>query len=133
MKFSPMQAGDPVRRAPRPGWLDHAAILLSGLCVVHCIGTTIAVLLLASVGGLLLDPRVHEVGLMLAIMIGAIALGAGYRAHRSPAPLAIGAVGLALMALGVALPEGGRETIATVLGVSILAFGHLLNRRAHRR
>jgi hypothetical protein len=130
MKLSEIPAIAPAQRAP---WLDRAAILLSGLCVVHCIATTLAVLLLASVGAVLLDPRIHEIGLMLAILVGAIALGAGFRAHGSPAPLVIGLCGLSLMALGVALPEGVAETGATVVGVSILAVAHLLNQRARIR
>jgi hypothetical protein len=117
----------------RGGWLDRAAILLSALCVVHCVATMVAVLLLASVGAALLDPRIHEFGLMLAIVIGAVALGAGVRTHGARAPLMIGLVGLSLMTSGVLLPEGLAEVLATVSGVSILAVAHLMNRRAHRR
>ena len=121
------------RIPPSAGWLDRAAILLSGLCVVHCIATMVGVLLLASVGASLLDPRIHEIGLMFAMAIGAVALGSGLRDHGSRAPLLIGLVGLSLMGLGIALPEGFGETTATVIGVSILAGAHLLNRRARHR
>ena len=132
MKHAKIEADLPGRVAAA-GWLDRAAILLSALCVVHCVATMVAVLLLASVGAALLDPRIHEIGLVVAIVIGAVALGAGLRTHGSRAPLVIGLVALSLMASGVMLPEGLGEVLATVTGVSMLAVAHLLNRRAHRR
>ena len=133
MKHSPRIDSARPSRAASAGWLDRAAILLSALCVVHCVATMVAVLLLASVGAALLDPRIHEIGLVVAIVIGAMALGAGLRAHGSRAPLVIGLAGLSLMASGVLLPEGLAEVLATVTGVSTLAVAHLLNRRARRR
>ena len=113
------------------GLLDRAAILLSGLCVAHCVASTVAVALLASAGGLLVDPRIHAIGLLLALLLGAVALGAGYRAHRARVPLVLGCVGLALMVVGLVVPHGPAETLITVTGVSILALGHVRNRRAH--
>ena len=50
----------------RNGAIDRAAIGLSGLCLVHCIATAVLVMVLASAGGLLVDPRIHEIGLALA-------------------------------------------------------------------
>ncbi|HVI04721.1 MAG TPA: MerC domain-containing protein, partial [Sphingomicrobium sp.] len=57
------------------------AMGLSGLCVVHCVATAVLIGLLASAGGFLGKPVVHEVGLTLAMIIGAIALGRGVREH----------------------------------------------------
>lgn len=103
---------------------------LSGLCLVHCLATAVLVAFLATAGGILGRPIIHEVGLALAILLGAIALGRGWMDHRSHVPLLVGACGLALMVIAVALPEGAYETIFTVAGVSILALGHRLNLRA---
>ena len=55
--------------------LDRLAIGLSGLCLVHCLGTAVVLALLASAGGILGAPIIHEVGLSLAMLLGAIALG----------------------------------------------------------
>lgn len=107
--------------------LDRIAMGLSGLCVVHCIGTAVLLALLASAGGFLGKPIVHEVGLTLAMIIGAVALGRGYLEHKFMMPSAIGATGLALMAAALSLPEGRFEAVYTVIGVSILALGHRLN------
>jgi MerC mercury resistance protein len=110
--------------------LDRLAIGLSGLCVVHCIGTAVLLGLLASAGGFLGSPVIHEVGLTLAMMLGSIALGRGILTHGFMLPSAIGALGLGVMAGALSLPEGGHEPIYTVAGVMILALGHRLNAMA---
>ncbi|MFD1034986.1 MerC domain-containing protein [Sphingomonas hankookensis] len=112
------------------GRLDRAGMLLSALCAVHCVTTIAFMALLASVGGALLHPAIHEVGLMFAVLLGVIALGAGYLRHGQRLPTVIGGVGLGIMALALTLPHGVPEAIATLTGVALLAFGHYLNRRA---
>ena len=107
--------------------LDRIAMGLSGLCLVHCLGTAILLGLLASAGGFLGSPIVHEVGLTLAMLIGSVALGRGILEHGFMLPTAIGALGLGVMAGALSLPEGGHEAIYTVAGVMILALGHRLN------
>jgi MerC mercury resistance protein len=107
--------------------LDRIAMGISGLCVVHCIGTAVLLGLLASAGGLLGRPIVHEVGLTLAMIVGAFALGRGYMEHGFMLPAGVGAMGLGVMAGALSLPEGGHEPIYTVVGVLIVALGHRLN------
>jgi hypothetical protein len=114
----------------RNGLMDRMAIGLSGLCLVHCLASAIFVAMLASAGGLLLHPAIHEVGLMFAIGLGIVALGRGILAHGFMMPSAIGGLGLGVMAGSLALPEGGAGTVYTIIGVMILALGHDLNRRA---
>ena len=111
------------------GRLDRAGMILSGLCAVHCVTTIAVMALLASVGGTLLHPAIHEIGLGLAVLLGIVALGAGYLRHGRKLPTVIGGVGLATMALALTLPHGVPEAIATLSGVALLAFGHHLNRR----
>lgn len=121
--------------ARRFGWagLDRVAIAVSGLCIVHCLASAVLLAMLSAAGGLLLNPIFHEVGLGIAILLGAIALGRGVMEHGYIMPAAMGAFGLGIMAGAMALPhEGGHgaETLWTVIGVGLLAFGHDLNRRA---
>ena len=112
--------------------MDRAGILLSSLCLVHCVAGLVLVTLLGIGGGVLLDPRIHEVGLMLAVVIGGIGLGMGAMRHRKPKLLAVGCAGLSLMALGLVVPDGPVEAGLTILGVSLLASAHLWNlRHAH--
>jgi hypothetical protein len=107
--------------------LDRIAMALSGLCAVHCVATAVLLALLASAGGMLGKPIIHEVGLSLAMIIGAIALGRGIREHGLLLPSAVGVVGLGTMAFAMTLHESGNEPVITIIGVSILALGHRLN------
>ena len=103
---------------------------LSGVCAVHCVATVVLLGLLASAGGLLGKPIIHEVGLTLAMIIGAIALGRGIREHGFVLPSAVGMVGLGTMAYAMTLHETGFEPVFTIAGVLILALGHRLNMMA---
>lgn len=114
------------------GRLDRMAIALSGLCVAHCFGTAVLLGVLASAGGIFENPLFHEVGLVLAIILGAVALGHGAVAHGFMMPAAIGALGLGIMAGAMTLDHGWQESAYTLLGVTVLALGHDLNRRAGR-
>jgi hypothetical protein len=116
--------------AIRNGAIDRAAIGLSGLCLVHCIGTAVLVMMLASAGGLLVDPRIHEIGLTFAIVLGVIGLGRGAMVHGFMLPVAIGSLGLGTMAGSLTLTHGFEEILYSVFGVLVLALGHDLNRRA---
>jgi len=109
------------------GRLDRLAMGLSGLCAVHCVATAVLLGLLASAGGCLGQPIIHEVGLTLAMIIGAFALGRGILEHGFMLPSAIGALGLGVMAGALSLPHDGREPIYTIIGVLIVALGHRLN------
>jgi len=111
-------------------WLDRLAIGVSGLCVVHCLGSAFVVAVLASAGSFLLHPIVHEVGLALAIFFAAIALGRGIITHGYMLPGAVGGLGLGVMAGALSLPHGQGEAVYTIIGVAIVALGHDLNRRA---
>ncbi|MET4666141.1 hypothetical protein ABIC17_003069 [Sphingomonas sp. PvP056] len=111
---------------------DNMAIGLSGLCVVHCIASSIFLALAASAGGLLLNPLFHEIGLTIAIGFGVIALGRGIFTHGYMMPAVVGSAGLGMMAGAISLPHdvNGLETVWTLIGVATLALGHDLNRRA---
>lgn len=114
------------------GALDRYAIGLSGLCVVHCVATSVMLALMSAAGGILGNPIIHEIGLTLAILLGAIALGRGIFSHGYAMPASMGAFGLGIMAGAMTLPHdhSGAEALWTVIGVGLLAFGHDLNRRA---
>lgn len=111
--------------------LDRIAMGLSGLCLVHCLATAVLLGLLASAGGLLGSPVIHETGLILAMILGSIALARGVKEHGFIMPSAIGALGLGVMAGALTMPHNGYEPFFTVAGVLILALGHRLNRIAN--
>lgn len=109
--------------------LDRIAIGISGLCVVHCIATTVFFALVSTAGGIF-SPVVHEVGLVIAIIFAVIALGRGVFSHGYMMPAIVGAFGIGIMAGALALPHSDFEVFWTLLGVALVALGHDLNRRA---
>lgn len=109
--------------------LDRLAIGLSGLCLVHCIATTVLLAVLSAAGGILGAHWVHEVGLSLAMILGAFALGRGIMEHGFMMPSAVGGLGLGVMAGALTMPHNGSEAALTIVGVLVLALGHDLNRR----
>lgn len=114
------------------GRIDRIAIMLSGMCVAHCLVTAVLLGLLASAGGIFENPLIHETGLALAILLGAVALGHGAVVHGYMMPAAIGSLGLGIMAGAMTMDHGLQESAYTLLGVAILALGHDLNHRAGR-
>jgi hypothetical protein len=111
--------------------LDRIAIGLSSLCLVHCIATVALAAVLASAGAALANPAFHEIGFGLAILLGAVALGRGYKVHRRRRPLLLGTVGLCLMGIGLTMRHGGAEIGCTLAGVLLLALAHRLNAGHH--
>jgi MerC mercury resistance protein len=109
---------------------DGLGLGIAGLCLVHCLATSILLALFAAAGGALLHPAIHEIGLVLAIGFGILALSQGVLQHGFVLPAAIGALGIGMMGGALTLPHGGIEVFYTVLGVGVLGLGHLLNQRA---
>ena len=111
-----------------PTWrLDRLAIGLSGLCLVHCLATTMLLAVVATAGGALGAEWIHEAGLVLAMIMGAVALGRGIFEHGYLLPSSVGGLGLGVMAGALTLPHDGSEAVYTMMGVVILALGHRLN------
>lgn len=109
--------------------LDSAGMVLSGLCLLHCIGGLVLVAGLGLGGGFLLHPSIHRIGLALAALIAAIAIGVGAMRHRRRVPLAVAVIGLGFMGAALAVGHGAEEAVLTAIGVTLVAVGHVLNLR----
>jgi drug/metabolite transporter (DMT)-like permease len=109
--------------------LDRVGLTLSCLCAVHCVATVVVVAMLGVGGSFLLDPAIHRVGLALAMLIAAVAIGLGALRHRQPGPLLVALTGLSFMGGALAVPHGTEEALLTIIGVILLAAGHVLNVR----
>ena len=114
------------------GNLDRAGITLSALCVVHCLATIVLVSALGLGGELLADPIIHEVGLALAMIVAAVAIGIGALRHRRAVPFVTAMTGLTFMGGALAVPHSYNEAILTIIGVALVSLGHVLNLRACR-
>lgn len=119
----------------RPSWrrrFDQFGIGLAGLCALHCL---LAVALVSSLGvgsHFLTDPMIHRIGLLLAVLIAAVAIGWGALKHRRRMPFVTAMMGLSFMGGALAVPHGSQEFVLTLIGVSLVTVGHLLNLRAPR-
>jgi hypothetical protein len=108
---------------------DRLGMVLSGLCVVHCVAGLVIVAGFGLGGSFLLDPIIHRVGLLLAVLVAGVAIGLGALRHRRRAPFVVAMTGLSFMGGALAVGHGFEEAVLTVIGVSLVAIGHLLNLR----
>lgn len=111
------------------GRLDRVGVFLSALCLLHCVAGLVVVAGLGLGGGFLLDPAIHRWGLVLATIIAAVAIGVGALRHRRAAPFVVAMTGLSFMGGALAVGHGTDEAILTVIGVVLVASGHILNLR----
>lgn len=112
--------------------LDRAGILLSGLCALHCVASIVVVSAIGIGGEWLFAPAVHRYGLVIALLIAAVAIGWGALRHRRMAPFVVAMVGLSFMGGALAVPHGIQEAVLTIVGVSLVTLGHILNLRHAR-
>lgn len=109
--------------------LDRAGIVLSGLCAVHCV---VSIALVSSIGlgsHFLFAPEIHRFALVVALVIAAVAIGWGALRHRRAAPFVVAMMGLSFMGGALAVPHGVQEAVLTIIGVSLVTLGHILNLR----
>lgn len=110
--------------------LDHVGIALAGLCALHCLLTLVVISALGLGGHFLLDENIHRVGLMLALLVAAVAMGWGLLRHRRTLPFLVALAGLGLMGAALLIPHGTDELLLTMVGVGLVSVAHLLNLRA---
>ncbi len=119
----------PSIRSPLRTRLDRAGIALSGLCAAHCVASIVVISALGIGSEALFPPALHEVGLLLAVVIAAAAIGWGALQHRRTGPLVIALTGLGFMGSALMVPHGAEEAVLTVIGVALVSLGHVLNLR----
>lgn len=115
--------------APLRQRLDRAGIALSALCAVHCLLSVVLVSVIGLGAGALLDPAIHRIGLLLATLVAAVAIGWGAVKHRMAAPFVVAMMGLSFMGGALAVPHGVQEAVLTIIGVALVSLGHILNLR----
>lgn len=111
------------------GRFDRLGVLISGLCMVHCVAGLFLIGVLGLGGGVLLNPAIHRFGLVAAFFVGMFTIGAGALRHGHRLPLALGTTGLALMAAAIVSDHGTGEALLTICGVVLVASAHIVNLR----
>ena len=113
---------------------DKLAISLSLMCTLHCLALPVLLVLLPSLTILQLDNEAFHIGMVaLVIPCSVYALTLGCRQHQRYRLLFLGAIGLTLLVLALALGEQRigeiGEKILTLIGACFVAAGHWLNYR----
>ncbi len=117
-------------------WLDSAAVLLSGLCLVHCLALPLIVAGLPFLAEFS-EGHLHAQMLVIVLPLSIFALAVGYRRHRDRRVIAAGTVGMLLLIIGgtVAHSQYGimADRLLTVVGALTLATAHYYNSALSRR
>ena len=124
--------------ANNQGHLDAIAVVLSGICVLHCLALPLLLTISPILNVTLLSETVFHV-LLLAFILptSVIALTIGCRSHKDRITLVLGALGLSILTItaffGHQLVGLTGERILTSFGGLILASAHIQNYRCCRR
>ena len=120
------------RSSGRGGILDHVAITLSGLCLIHCLllpAIIVALPLLAQFN----ESHFPAQMLIVVITVRLIAFALAYRRHGNKVIVAWGFVGIAIMFVGGTAAHANygvlADTLLTMAGSLILATAHFFNNR----
>lgn len=113
-------------------FFDGLAIVLSGTCMLHCLALPILVTLFPIVQGSLLEEQhFHLIMLVLILPTSLIALTVGCRKHKDKLTIALGTIGLVVLAItalfGHELFGMLGERIITSIGGLVLAAAHIRN------
>lgn len=112
--------------------LDRWAIVISGLCIAHCLAIPATLVLLPALSADLMADQTatHWLLLAIAVPISLLALGNGFRHTGSAIVLGVGILGLALLTLGVSHWLGhDAEIPLTLAGGVLLIVAHWRNMR----
>jgi hypothetical protein len=119
------------------GKLDGLALVLSAVCLVHCLALPVTLTLLPTLAaGVLEHDDFHRLMLYVGLPTSLMAFGIGCRRHRRLDVAVLGGTGLALLVFATYAVHdwhGELERYITVAGGLILAAAHILNFRACRR
>ena len=119
---------------------DKLGMLLSFLCLVHCILGPILIVALPGLGWLFGSELTHLILLLLVIPVAYFSFFKTYRSHGFKSPILWGSLGISFLALALWVPEQALEfseplsffeleSLFSVTGASFLAYAHYRNFR----
>ena len=118
------------RASEKTDWLDGAAVLLSALCLLHCLALPLVVAGLPMLAQFS-DSHLHLQILAIVVPLSIAALGLGYRRHRNVNILWAGFAGLLILFIGATLVHDNlgemADRVVTITGSVVLAAAHYFN------
>jgi hypothetical protein len=115
--------------------LDRAAVMLSGLCLLHCLALPFLLVAMPALSELS-GGHLHAQMLVVAIPVSAFALMAGFRRHANRYVLIFGMLGMLLLVAGGTLAHSyyglAADRTLTIAGALVLAVTHYFNSRLVR-
>lgn len=119
-------------------YLDMAAVMLSGICMLHCLALPLVLTILPIVNVTLVDESTfHTLMLVVILPVSLVALAIGCRQHKDLLTIVLGATGLAVLTLTALFGHEflglTGERLVTSIGGLVLAGAHIQNYRCCRR
>lgn len=110
---------------------DWLGVALSLLCLVHCVGMSVAMALMPVVGQEVNHSHAHLWFALGVVVIGALAFARGFCKHKRLDVVLCGLLGVGLLIVGLIVEEHSMISgiAITVLGSVILISSHLRNSR----
>ncbi len=117
--------------------LDKIAVVLSSICLVHCLALPFLLTLLPITQGAFIDEALfHFLMLTVILPVSLLALGIGCRKHKDVLTIVLGVLGLGILTLTALFGHDWfgltGERLVTSLGGLILAGAHIQNFRVCR-
>lgn len=126
-----MTDSDADLEAPTRRW-DSLGVVVSAICVVHCISMPLVLGLLPAIGlSFLARDGFHQALAALVLVVAVAAFVPGYRVHRQRNIVVLAVLGICMLG-GAAFAPGlsvVAESVVTALGGTVLVVAHVLNRR----
>lgn len=118
--------------------LDSLAVSTSAICAIHCLSLPLLVGFFPAIGATMFGQESFHVWLLwLVIPLSLVALTMGCRAHKDKLVAGLGLAGIVTLILTAILGHSVMgeigERIATLIGASAIAAGHLRNYALCRR
>ena len=117
--------------------MDKTGIMLSGICLLHCLTLPLVIALLPFVGAFG-GGHFHAQVLLVVVPVSLAAFMPGFRRHGSKRVIAWGTIGIALLFFGATIAHDSYGIVAdrafTIGGALMLAAAHFFNSRlsSHR-
>ena len=114
--------------------LEASALLLSSLCLLHCLGLPLLLVAIPAFANVFALPEAfHFYAILFALPLSLTVLAYGTCQHKSFMPLAVGAAGLLSMIFALTVKYHSDEIMLSSIGTIALAFAHINNWKRRSR